>query len=308
LDQPLRSALDALDAALDRYPPTSLAKAGPALLSPARELGRLLSLQVARAGVPVEWDNLPEHFSHIMVAAERVIPVDMIPCRGTLLGTECVASHSVGADAPEVLAVLLRSFETQHISLRRIAHVCSYDPGVTSLYEMDVVAATLRINDKLAIEHHFYPSPEVAMGLCKRTDLDVLHFECHGTVTSLQIDNPFGELCDVRALQTADGPHVYFFLGCQVGGHIDGVAPAFVRHGAKAAIGSYCKFLSGGDSGEVATSTFYDGLYQGLLSGNTLGESLMAGRRAAGPDRIYYCAWLLFGNSNVSFSARRYGR
>lgn len=308
VDQPLHATLDALDAALNQYPPTSLAKANHAWLSTARELGRLLSLQAARAGIQVEWDRLPERFSHVVVAAERVIPVDMIPCRDSLLGTECVISHSVGADAPEVLVVLLRSLDPQHIALRRIAHVCTYDPGVTSLYEMDVVAATLRINNKLAIEHHFYPSAEFAKGMFKRPDLDVLHFECHGTVTSLQIDNPFGEPCDVRGLQTPDGPHVYFFLGCQVGGHVDGVAPSFVRGGAKAAIGSYCKFVSGGDSGKVATSVFYDGLYQGVLSGKSVGESLRAGRRAAGRDRIYYCAWLLFGNSNVRFSAARYGR
>jgi hypothetical protein len=308
LDTPLHSALDALDVALDRRPPTSLAKAKATWLPLARDLGDLLSQQIARAGAPAQWDRLPEQFSHIVLAAERVIPVDLIPCRDVLLGTECVISHSVAVEAQELSVVLLRSLESKRIPLRRIAHVCTYDAGETSLHDMDVVAATLKINNRLAIEHYFYPPQEVAAGLFNRSDLDLLHFECHGTPTSLQIDNPFGEPCDVRTLQTADGPRAYFFLGCQVGGHVEGVAPTFVRKGAKIAIGSYCTFLSGGDSGEVATSAYYDGLYQGLLSGARIGESVRAGRRAAGPNRIYYCAWLLFGDAGLTFSLRPIGR
>ena len=59
LDQSLHSTLDAMDAALDRYLPTSLAKANSAWLSPARELGRLLSLQIAAAGIHLESDRTP---------------------------------------------------------------------------------------------------------------------------------------------------------------------------------------------------------------------------------------------------------
>lgn len=98
-----------------------------------------------------------------------------------------------------------------------------------------------------------------------------------------------------------------FFLGCEVGKHVDSLSPYFVKRGAKAALGSYSKFQSGGESGDVSTSLFYDGLYQGLLSGRSLGESVKLGREAASPDRIYYCAWLLFGNPNISFRLKPYG-
>ena len=148
-----------------------------------------------------------------------------------------------------------------------------------------------------------YPSREVAAGLFGRADLDLLHFECHGTPTSLQIDHPFGEPCDVRSLQTADGPCTYFFLGCQVGAHIEAVAPVFVRRGARAAIGSYCKFLSGGDSGEVATSAFYDELYQGLLRGVRSPKSSRPGGEPPGPTgSITAGAWLPVRAGPVIFS------
>jgi hypothetical protein len=307
LDADLHSTLNDLDARLDRYPPTSLARARTTWLPLARELGCLLSRQMAQAGVLAELDELPEQFSHVVLACERVIPADLIPCRDTLLGTQCVVSHVV-AEARELSALLIRSLARECVPLRRVAHVCTYDPGVTSLHEMDVVAATLRIDNKLAIEHYFYPPREIAAGLFGRADLDLLHFECHGTPTGLQIDHPSGELCDVRALRRAGGPCAYFFLGCQVGAHVDAVAPVFVRGGARVAIGSYCPFLSGGDSGDVATSSYYDALYQGLLSGTRIGEAVQTARRAAGPDRIYYCAWLLFGQAGLSFSTRPFGR
>ncbi len=162
LDPSLHRALDALDIALDRCPPTSLAKAKATWLPMAREFGYLLSRQVARAGVLAQWDRLPEQFSHIVLAAERIIPVDLIPCRDMLLGTECVVSHSVAVETQELSAVLLRSLKSERIPLRRIAHVCTYSPGETTLYDMDVVAATLKINNWLAIERYFYLPREVA--------------------------------------------------------------------------------------------------------------------------------------------------
>jgi len=172
---------------------------------------------------------------------------------------------------------------------------------------MDVISATLSLDNKMAIEHYFYPTKEVAAGLFQRGDIDILHFECHGTVDSLQVDNPYGAPIDVRDLHSSSGPSVYFFLGCNAGGDMNGVAPTFVQKGALASVGAYCGFLSGGNSGEVSVSAFYDALYQGLVAGDRLGESIRAGRNAAAPDRIYYCAWLLFGNPNVSFSAQKFG-
>ncbi len=115
LDPSLHRALDALDIALDRCPPTSLAKAKATWLPMAREFGYLLSRQVARAGVLAQWDRLPEQFSHIVLAAERIIPVDLIPCRDMLLGTECVVSHSVAVETQELSAVLLRSLKSERI-------------------------------------------------------------------------------------------------------------------------------------------------------------------------------------------------
>jgi hypothetical protein len=72
-------------------------------------------------------------------------------------------------------------------------------------------------------------------------------------------------------------------------------------------LGAYCRFLSGGGSGKVSVSAYYDALYQELIGGKSLGASVKAGRRAAAPDRIYYCTWLLFGNPNLYFSKQRFG-
>jgi hypothetical protein len=72
-------------------------------------------------------------------------------------------------------------------------------------------------------------------------------------------------------------------------------------------LGSYCRFQSGGESGDVSTRLFYDELYQGLLGGKSIGEALRLGREVASPDRIYYCSWLLFGNPNISFYFKPYG-
>jgi hypothetical protein len=96
MDQPFHAVLDALDAGLNRHPPTSIAHAHSDWLLPAQELGRLLSLQAARAGVPIDWDRVSDRFSGIVMAAERVIPIDLTPSRHSLLGTRCVVSHALG--------------------------------------------------------------------------------------------------------------------------------------------------------------------------------------------------------------------
>jgi hypothetical protein len=242
----------------------------------------------------------------VLVVSDRVLPLDLLPCRGSLLGTECVIGHYETGNEPRL--EFSRFLEGEVLPLRRIAHASTYYPGATSLGDLDVVAASLAIDNRLAIEHYFYPSEEVARGLFTRKDLDVLHFECHGTGKSLQIDNPDGIPIDIRQLYSSDGPCVYFFLGCCAGDTADSTAPVFVKKGAKAALGAYCAFLSGGSSADVSVTAFYTALYQGLVSGQTLGNSVKAGRRAAAPDRIYYCTWLLFGNPNIQFSTRWFGR
>jgi len=305
LDHQLHNALDLLDSVLNRYPPTSLASAKRTWLPFAEKVGNLLTLQAAGAGESLEWDEIPGRFSRVLVISDRIIPVDLIPCRGTLLGIECIVAH-IGPRA-EADAQVARYLEDEELPLRRIAHVCSYDPGTTPLNKMDVISATLSLDNRLAIEHYFYPTKEVAAGLFQRGDIDILHFECHGTVSSLQVDNPYGIPIDVRDLHSSIGPSVYFFLGCSAGGDIAGVAPTFVRKGARASVGAYCRFLSGGSSGEVSVSSFYDTLYKKIVAGESLGESIRAGREAAAPDRIYYCAWLLFGNPSASFSVQKFG-
>ncbi len=303
LDSQLLHAIDSLDRALSRYPPVNLSLARLTWLPLAGDLANVLAIQAARAGECLKWDKCPERFSHIFVIAEKVIPVDLIPCQDSLLGIECVVAHAVAGNEDVAFSVL----ESEKLPLRRIAHVCSYDPGSTSLHEMDVVSATLRLVNTMAIEHYFYPTAEVARGLFQRSDIDILHFECHGTAGTLQIDNPFGVPVSVCGLHSSSGPNVYFFLGCNSGADMNSVAPTFVKQGARASVGAYCEFLSGGNSGEVSTSAFYDALYQGLVAGVSLGESVRAGRKAAAPDRIYYCAWLLFGNPHVAFSVQKFG-
>jgi len=305
MDSQLQSSLDELDRALSLHPPTSLAAARGTWLPLAEELGVILALQAASAGESLEWDKLPECFSHVLVISERIIPVDLVPCRGCLIGIECIVAHAFAGS--EATAWLLKVLHGEKPSLRRIAHVCSYDPRPTTLHDMDVISATLGLSTPLAIEHYFYPTKEIAAGLFRRSDIDILHFECHGTITSLQIDNPYGMPIDVRDLYSDSGPIVYFFLGCNAGGKMNGVAPTFVKKGALASIGAYCRFLSGGSSGEVSVSAYYDALYQGLVAGDSLGEAVQAGRKAAAPDRIYYCSWLLFGNPNVIFSTQKFG-
>jgi len=305
LDEPLQTSLDRLDRALRSYPPTNLSEANNTWMPEAAELARLIAIQAMSAGEIIDWDEIPERFFQVLVVSGRVLPIDLLPCRGSILGVECVIAHR--AAESEVLLQLASGLQRQELPLRRIAHVSTYHPGPTSLWEMDVVSATLSINNNLAIEHYFYPAKEVAAELFRRSDLDILHFECHGTGTSLQIDNPYGDPVDVRKLYVRDGPGVYFFLGCSAGGSINSVASTFVRKGARAALGAYCGFLSGGGSDDVSISAYYDSLYQGLVRGKSLGESVKAGRRAAAPGRIYYCAWLLFGDPNIRFSLQRFG-
>jgi len=303
VDEALQNSLDALDEGLRFYPPTSLNEAKDTWLPEAAEFAGRLAVQAVGSGEVLNWDVVPERFSHVFVVSERILPVDLIPCRGSVLGTECIIAHR----APESKLHPTSVLGSEELPLRRIAHVSTYHPGSTSLHEMDVVSATLSIDNNLAIEHYFYPTKEVAMGLFRRSDLDILHFECHGTGTSLQVDNPYGDPVDVRELCASNGPSVYFFLGCSAGESIDSVASTFVKKGARGALGAYCGFLSGGGSGEVSISAYYDALYQGLIGGETLGASVKAGRRAASPGRIYYCTWLLFGNPNVHFSTQRFG-
>lgn len=305
LDEPIQASLDLLDRALRSYPPTNLDEANNTWMPEAAELACLIAIQAMGAGEIIDWDEIPERFSHILVVSRRVLPVDLLPCRGSVLGTECVIAHRAAESEP--LLQLASGLQREELPLRRIAHVSTYHPGSTSLWKMDVVSATLGINNNLAVEHYFYPTKEVAAGLFKRSDLDILHFECHGTGTSLQIDNPYGDPVDVRELYRSEGPGVYFFLGCRAGESIDSVASTFVRRGARAALGAYCGFLSGGGSDDVSISAYYDALYQSLIAGKSLGESVKAGRQAAAPGRIYYCAWLLFGSPNIRFSMQRFG-
>lgn len=305
LDDQLCRALDSLDDELDRKPPTSLAASKDAWLPLSEELARLLAVQAAGAGEFLDWQRFPDRFSHALVVSSRIIPIDLIPCRGSLLGIECIVSHA--SEGSEAASLLTEIMESARLPLRRIAHVCSYDPRPTTLHDMDVVAATLGLGSTMAIEHYFYPAQEVAAGLFQRSDVDILHFECHGTVHSLQVDNPHGTPIDVRGLFSSSGPSVYFFLGCNAGGDMDGTAPTFVRKGARASMGAYCGFLSGGDSGDVSESTFYDALYRGLIAGDSLGEAIRTARKAAAPGRIYYCTWLLFGNPNVTFKVQKFG-
>lgn len=304
MGEALQNSLDALDVKLRSYPPTSFDEAKDTWLPEAAEFAGQLVVQAGRAGEKLDWDEVPERFSHVLTVSERVLPVDLIPCCGSVLGTECVIAHRPPEGETLHPASVLQSEE---LPLRRIAHVSSYYPGSTSLYELDVVSATLGITNNLAIEHYFYPTKETATGLFRRNDLDILHFECHGTGMSLQIDNPYGDPVDVRELWVSDGPSVYFFLGCSAGESIDSAASTFVKKGARGALGAYCRFLSGGTTGDVSLSAYYDALYQGLIGGRTLGASVKAGRRAAAPGRIYYCAWLLFGNPNVHFSRKKFG-
>jgi hypothetical protein len=308
LDGELGDALGALDSELQRNPPTSLAKAKQTWLPYAQSLATAISSEFEKSGISTDWNLIPDHFGQVLVATERIVPIDLMPCRETLLGTECITSHSPLDEKKDVSANLLKALGRQKLPLRRIAHVCSYYPRTTSLHEMDVISATLSLDNKLAIEHYFYPSTDVASSLFRRSDLDILHFECHGTPTKLQIDNPDGDPLDIRGLYNLEGPSVYFFLGCEAGRDTESVAPSFVKKGARASIGSYCRFFSGGDSGEVRTSTFYDELYRGLVEGRSLGESSKAGRKASAPERVYYCGWLLFGNPNLSFVPVRFGR
>jgi len=305
MNESLRSCINALDAALQSHPPTSLDEAHATWLPQAAGLGDQLALQATSAGEVLDWSEVPDRFSQVLVVSDKILPVDLLPCRSALLGTECVIAHrEIQGDS---ILGSISYFSGEELPLRRIAHVCTYFPGATSLYEMDVVSATLGIDNKLAIEHYFYPTGDIAKGLFKRGDLDILHFECHGSATLLQVDNPYSPPVDVRDLYVSDGPSVYFFLGCSAGQGSDSVAATFVKKGARGAIGAYCRFLSGGASGNVSVSVYYDALYKGLIGGKTLGESVKAGRRAATPGRIYYCSWLLFGNPNVRFSVRQFG-
>ncbi|HSS75714.1 MAG TPA: hypothetical protein VLV54_03125 [Thermoanaerobaculia bacterium] len=302
----LGAAIDALDWAITRHPPTSSARGEGTWFPLARKLALELSRQATTIGVSIDWDIVPNLFHQILIASKRIIPIDLISCGEGLLGAESVIAHIV-AKEEELPGRILNALEEEEAPLRRIAHVCTYYPGSTSLHQMDVVSATLGLGNKLAIEHYFYPEQKVAMGLFGRADLDILHFECHGASSDLQIDTPYGVPFDVRQLYSSDGPSIYFFLGCNAGSDIDSTAPYFVQEGAKASIGSYCGFLSGGDSGAVSLSAYYDELYQGLISGKRLGDAVRAGRKAAFPGRVYYCAWLLFGNPNVRFSTKAFG-
>jgi hypothetical protein len=201
--------------------------------------------QIPTAELTNDWNSITEQFSQIFIASEKIIPLDLIPCCGTLLGTKCVIAQSVASNPSEIQAILLKSLKDEKIPLRRVAHVSTYYPGETPLYDVDVIAATLKIDNRFAVEHYIYPTSETAKNLFGRTDIDILHIESHGMDTSLQIDNPYGEIQDVRKFSTPDGPCTYFFLGCEVGKHIESVSPFFVKKGAKATLGSYSKFLSG---------------------------------------------------------------
>lgn len=304
----LNGLLDQLANMLASDPPTSLEQGRLTWMPLAQAVSDEVMGQIARTTVYSDWAAVLADHEHFFVATERVVPLDMFPVGDSVLGMMCQISHAVASDPKVLAAVASRSLLSRRIPLRRMAHVCSYDPGRTSMHEMDVIAATLNLDTRLAMEHHFYPTRRVAADLFSRSDLDILHFECHGTPDGLQVDHPYGPLLDVRELFSRNGPSTYFFLGCAVAAHAGAIAPYFSELGASAVIGSICPFRSGGDSGNVAESAFYDELYKGIVSGKSLAASLLAGRRAAGSQRIYYCAWLLFGQANLSFFKINFGR
>src|SRR6185295_6493644 len=151
VDDALRKCLDALDRALKHSPPTSLDEGRKTWLAQSADLGDQLANRAAGVGEDLIWDEVPNRFSHILVFTDRLLPIDLIPCRGSLLGTECIIAHRDPEGA--TLSDLINASQSEEVPLRRIAHVCAYNPGLTSLHEMDVVSATLRIDNNLAIEH-----------------------------------------------------------------------------------------------------------------------------------------------------------
>lgn len=211
MDKNLINTLKLLDDKLRCDPPTSVTNAKSTWIPIAQELSSLVLKQISTSKLENDWNSITKRFSHIVIASEKIIPLDLVPCCETLLGTKCVIAHSVASNASEIQNILSKSLDAEKIPLRRVAHVSTYYPGETPLYEVDVIAATLKIDNRFAIERYIYPTSETVKKLFGRTDIDILHIESHGADTALQLNNPYGETQDVRNFFTPEGPCTYFF-------------------------------------------------------------------------------------------------
>ena len=196
---------------------------------------------------------------------------------------------------------------SERLRLRPAHFVLRPEPPSSARTEVDRVAALLGVEPATTSEL------VALLNLIDRGEFGLLHFSCHGNFSreegsSIMLDSPFTPAFLSPAANAgllAHASPMVFINSCSSlseapsYSELDGWARKFMNAGAAACIGSLW------DVSDKAASSFAQEFYGRLVMGDSLGEAVMAARRAVAADSgdPTWLAYSVYGNPRAKISS-----
>lgn len=245
---------------------------------------------------------LLEHQSCVVLST-NIVPIDLISINNEDIGRQISISHIMSNNFLGLMTEGRKGLEEKQISLERAIFlpITELPPGFPRI-EQDLIKSALRLTRIISVDILLNPSVPLALSQFNRQDAQILHVDTHGTSTAIQLA-PRAKLSTLDDFQLPVSVPLILLMACSTVKNYDSIGQKLLEHGALTIIGAFFDWLTGSFTGDISSPDMYDAFCDSLLSGETVGNALVAAKRKS-IRNFENAGLLLLGNQFLKFVRR----
>lgn len=238
-----------------------------------------------------------------VVLSDDIVPIDLISINNEDIGRQISISHIVSNNISGLVALGRKGLEQKQIYLERAIFLPITElPPLFPRISQDLIKSALKLSSKISVDILLNPSVHLSLSQFNRQDAQILHVDSHATLTGIQLA-PSSKLSKLVDFQLPISVPVVLLMACSTVKNYDSIGQKLLEHGALTVVGAFFDWLTGSFTGDISSPDMYDAFCDSLLSGETVGNALVAAKRKS-INNFQNAGLLLLGNQFLKFTPR----